>query len=402
MNIFYRIGSWISGLSRTPGKQYSNPGNFEDLPTAVTFDSAMQLSAVWACVKLIAETVSSLPITVYKKTETGRKIAVNHPLSILFSGKVNRYQTRIEFFETVMLNLVVHGNAYCQIQRLGDRIIGLLPLMSSQMEVTLLKDGSLAYEYSHDGGIQVFSEKSIWHLKLMGNGVIGMSPLEHQKLTLGIAQSAEKQTGRIYKNGGKPSGVLSVDKFLSKEQRDMLREKYETLTDGDSTRFMVLEGGLKFDAVSLTPQDIELLSSRKFQISEIARWYGVPSVMINDTSGGTVWGSGIEQIVSGFYKVTLRPIIEKVEVSMLDNLMDRNEASKHEIEMDFNALTRSDMKTRYESYRVGIHGGFITPNEVRREEGREDMPGGDTLLTQGANVSLLSVINKPETELLGA
>jgi HK97 family phage portal protein len=399
MNIFYRIGSWISGLSRTPGKQTGTPGDFgNDLPTAVTFDSAMQLSAVWACVKLIAETVASLPITVYKKTDTGRKIAVNHPLSVLFSGKVNRYQTRIEFFETVMLNLVVHGNAYCQIQRLGDRIIGLLPLMSSQMEVTLLKDGSLAYEYSHDGGIQVFSEKSIWHLKLMGNGVIGMSPLEHQKLTLGIAQSAEKQTGRIYKNGG----VLSVDKFLSPEQRDMLRQKYETLTDGDTTRFMVLEGGLKFDAVSLTPQDIELLSSRKFQISEIARWYGVPSVMINDTSGGTVWGSGIEQIVSGFYKVTLRPIIEKVEVSMLDNLMDRNEASKHEIEMDFNALTRSDMKTRYESYRVGIHGGFITPNEVRREEGREDMPGGDTLLTQGANVSLLSVINKPETELLGA
>jgi HK97 family phage portal protein len=397
MNIFYRVGSWMmGGLSRMMGIQYGSPSNYQETSASpVTFDSAMQLSAVWACVKLISETVASLPLTVYKTTETGRKIAVNHPLNELFSRKVNRYQTKIEFFETVLLNLIVHGNAYCQIQRAGDRIIGLLPLMSSQMEVTLEKNGSVMYEYTHDGGVQVFSDKTIWHLKLMGNGIIGMSPLAHQRNTLGIAQAAESQVGKIYKNGGKPSGVLSVDKFLSVEQRDLLRKKYESLTDGDSTRFMVLEGGLKFDAVSLTPQDIELLESRRFQISEIARWYGVPSVMINDTSGGTVWGSGIEQIVAGFYKVTLRPLMEKIEASILVNLMQPNESNRHEVEFDFNALTRSDLKTRYDSYRIGIYGGFLKPNEARRMEGMEDAEGGDVLVMQGANVPLTD-LDKPQ------
>ena len=395
MNIFYRIGSWIAGgLSRYSGLQSSSPASYsEPTSTPVTFDSAMQLSAVWACVKLISETVASLPLTIYKTTDSGRKIAKNHELTTLFSGKINRYQTRIEFFETVLLNLVVHGNSYCDIQRTGDRITSLLPLMSPQMEVILNKDGSVTYEYTYDGGVHVYSSRSIWHLKLMGNGIIGMSPLEHQKQTLGIATAAENQVSRIYRNGGKPSGVLSVDKFLTPEQREQLKSKYETLTDGGTTRFMVLEGGLKFDAVSLTPQDIELLESRKFQISEIARWYGVPSVMINDTTGGTVWGSGIEQIVSGFYKVTLRPLLEKIEHSILNNLMSASDSLKHEIEFDFNALTRSDLKTRYDSYRIGIYGGFLKPNEARRMEGMEDADGGDVLVMQGANVPLTSLDN---------
>jgi HK97 family phage portal protein len=391
MNIFYRIGAWIGGLTRYQGLQSGSPAGYNDtLATPVTFDSAMQLSAVWACVKLIAETVASLPLNIYKTTETGRKIAKNHELTTLFSGKVNRYQTRVEFFETVLLNLVVHGNAYCEIVRTGDRITSLLPLMSAQMEVNLLKGGAVAYEYTHDGGVQVYSEKSIWHLKLMGNGIVGMSPLEHQKQTLGIAQAAEGQTSRIYRNGGKPSGVLTIDKFLTPDQRDQLKSKYNTLTDGEATRFMVLEGGMKFDAVSLTPEDIELLDSRKFQVSEIARWYGVPSVMINDTNG-TMWGSGIEQIVEGFYKVTLRPLLEKIEQSVLDNLMSTTDAIKHEVEFDYDALLRTSLKTRYDSYRIGIYGGFLKPNEARRMEGMEDAEGGDVLMTQGANVRLTDV-----------
>jgi HK97 family phage portal protein len=157
---------------------------------------------------------------------------------------------------------------------------------------------------------------------------------------------------------------------------------------------LVLEGGLKFEAISLSPQDIELLASRQFQISEICRWYGVPSVMINDTSSTTVWGSGIEQIVSGFYKLTLRPLMEKVELSIITTLMGVGEVGKYEVEFDFNALTRSDLKTRYDSYRVGIYGGFLTPNEARRIEGLPDAEGGDVLVMQGANESLENILNR--------
>jgi HK97 family phage portal protein len=397
MNIFTRIGSWMQdGLRRLAGIQYGIPSSYaEESASTVTFDSAMQISAVWACVKLIAETISSLPLTIYKKTDTGRKEAVNHPLSIMFSGKVNRYQTKIEFFETVLLNLLTTGNAYCYIQRVGDRIVGLLPLMSADMETTLLLDGSLVYNHTTDTGMTVYAEKSIWHLKLMGNGVIGLSTLAYQRNTLGIAQAAESAVTKIYRNGAKPSGVLSMDKFLTKDQRELVRNNFYTLSAGQEDRLMVLEGGMKFEPVSLSPQDIELLSSRQFQISEICRWYGVPSVMINDTSGSTVWGSGIEQIVAGFYKLTLRPLMEKIEASILVNLMSPSELSKYEIEFDFNALTRSDLKTRFDSYRVGIYGGFLKPNEARRMEGMPDAEGGDSLYMQGANMKITDIENNP-------
>lgn len=396
MNIFTRIGSWMQdGLRRITGIQYGTPlGYSEPSAVPVTFDSAMQLSAVWACVKLIAETVSSLPLTVYKTDESGRKIAKNHPLQLLFAGKVNRYQTKVEFFETLLLNLLTAGNAYCVIQRSATgRIIGLLPLMSADMEVTLTADGSLIYQYDTGDGVNVYSEKSIWHLKLMGNGVIGLSPLAYQRNTLGIAQAAEKAVTKIYGNGGKPSGVLSMDKFLNAEQRELMRSKFYTLSNGNEDRLMVLEGGMKFDAISLSPQDIELLASRQFQISEICRWYGVPSVLVNDTSGSTTWGSGVEQLVSGFYKLNLRPLMEKIEASLLANLMEPSEYGRYEAEFDFNALTRSDLKTRFDSYRIGIYGGFLMPNEARKMEGLPAVEGGDELYMQGANVKLSDIEN---------
>jgi len=395
MNIFTRIGGWMrDGLRRLAGVQYGIPSGYsEQSASPVTFDSAMQLSAVWACIKIIAETIASLPLTVYKKNENGRIVAENHPLQILFSGKVNRYQTRIEFFETVLLNLLSSGNSYCLIQRMGDRIVGLLPLMSADMEVTLLRDGSVVYEYQNDSSVSVYSESSIWHLKLFGNGIIGLSPLAYQRNTLGIAQAAESAVNKIYRNGAKPSGVLTMDKFLNQEQRELVREKFYSLAAGSEDRLMVLEGGMKFDAISLSPQDIELLESRRFQISEICRWYGVPSVMVNDTTGSTVWGSGIEQIVSGFYKLTLRPIIEKIEASILANLMTPSEAKKYEVEFSFDALLRSDLKTRNEAHRIAIYAGWKTVNEVRLEEGLPAVDYGNALITQGANVSLEAVVN---------
>lgn len=390
MNFFQQLGSWVmGGLRRIAGIQYSSPNNYSaESASPVSFESAMQLSAVWACVKLLSETVASLPLTFYRVTAEGRRVAETHPLTLLFSSKVNRYQTKVEFFETVLLNLIVHGNAYVQIGRDGDRITSLLPLLTAQMETRLLDDGSVVHQYTHDGGVTVFSDRSIWHLKLMGNGVIGMSPLAYQRNTLGIAQAAESAVTKIYRNGAKPSGVLTMDKVLNPQQRAQVRESFATLTTSQDDRLMVLEGGMKFDAVSLSPQDIELLASRKFQISEICRWYGVPSVMVNDNNGTTVWGSGIEQIVAGFYKLTLRPILEKIEASILVNLLTPNERNRMEVEFSFDALLRSDQKSRFESYRVGISSGVMTPNEARAAEHLLPIDGGDQLLVQGAMVPI--------------
>ena len=383
---FYEFGSWVmGGLKRMLGIQYNFPSYAEESATPVTFDTAMQLSAVWACVKLLAETPASLPLHFYRKNANGRTLDEAHPLSVLFQNKVNRYQNRVEFWETVYLNLLTHGNAFCQIERRGNTIVSLMPLMSAQMETTLLSDGSISYQYENDQyGVTVFAEKSIWHLKLMGNGITGLSPLAYQRNTLGIAQAAEKATSNIYKNGAKPSGVLKLDKLLTKDQRTEVREAFATLTTGNNNRLMVLEKGTEFQPISLSPQDIELLQSRKFQISEICRWYGVPSVMVNDSNGTSVWGSGIEQIMQGFYKLTLRPLLEKVEASMMVNLLSDADRKTMEIEFDFNALLRSDLKTMFESYKSAVNGSLMSPNEARRELNLQPLEGGDKLFMQGA------------------
>lgn len=392
----------MGGLRRLRGLQQGGPTAYSQESAAeVTFDSAMQLSAVWACVKLLSETVASLPLSIYRRTDDGgRVLDTNHPLSILFSGKPNRYQTKVEFFETVLLNLVLHGNAYCGITRMGGRIVSLMPMMSAQVRVAILADGSVVYEYHKSDGVEVLASESVWHLKLMGNGVIGLSPLDYQRNTLGIAQAAENAVTKIYRNGAKPSGVLSMDRVLTPKQREEIRANFSSLTTGSDDRLMVLEGGVKFDAISLSPQDIELLSSRKFQLNEICRWYGVPSVMVNDTSGSTVWGSGIGQIVEGFYKLTMRPILEKIEASIDANLMGPREVGTRFSEFDFDALLRTDFKTRLESYRIGVQGSIFTPNECRKEEGLPPVQGGDQLYIQGATVPLtMAGQNQQRTEV---
>ena len=400
MAFWQNLFSWFGGSTqRNEGIQLTGPGTYEEAAAVtVTEDTAMQISAVWACVKLLAETVSSLPVAVYKKTATGRERDDEFWMSRLMARKPNRYQTRVEFFETIMLNLTLHGNAYVKIGRVGREIRSLLPLMSGQVTPALLDDGSVVYEYLSDGGVEVYSSDSIWHIKLYGNGIIGKSPIAFGRNMIGIAQAAEKATTKVYSNGGKRSGVLSLDRLLTPEQRDAVRANFSTLTTGTSERLLVLENGMKFDPISMSPQDIELLSSRKFQIEEICRWFGVPSVLVNDTSGSTSWGSGIEQLVSGFYKLNLRPYLERIENSVSCNLFSESESKTHEFEFDFEGLLRSDFKSRLEAYRTAVAGTIMTPNEVRKIEGLPVVAGGDMLLSQVnmAPIDQLGVQNQPQ------
>jgi HK97 family phage portal protein len=376
--------SWLGGSTfRNAGTQIAGPLSYST-PAAVTVteDTAMQVSAVWACTRLLSETVASLPVNVYRKTPTGRELANDHWFARLMAGKVNRYQTRVEFFESMMLNLVLHGNCYALKGMAGGNIMSLMPLMSGQVEVRLLPDGSVTYVYTDGADIKVYSSESIWHVKLYGNGVQGKSPLGYARNIVGVAQAAEQAVSSIYKNGGKPSGVLSMDRLLTPEQRDIVRQNFSTLTTGTDDRLLVLENGMEFSQVSLSPQDIELLASRRFQMEEIARWFGVPSVLINDTAASSAWGSGIEQLVSGFYKLNLRPYLERFEASVQVNIFSEEDAKNYEFEFDFEGLLRSDMKTRLEAYRTAVAGTILTPNEVRRMEGWEAVEGGDSLLSQ--------------------
>lgn len=396
MKFWQSMWSWLggSGTERNTGDQTSGPlGYGSNSAAVVTEQSAMQLSAVWACVRLLAETVASLPVTVYKKVPNGREVDTSHWLNQLMARKINRYQTRVEFFETLMLNLVLHGNCYAKVTRVGGQIRSILPLMSSQIEVKLMADGSVVYLYGADGNIDALSSDSVWHVKLYGNGVIGMSPLAYARDIFGLSQAAEGSVTRIYSNGAKPSGVLSFDRLLTPDQRKEVRQSFSNLTTGTDERLLVLEMGAKFDAVSMSPQDVELLSSRKHQINEICRWFGVPAIMVNQNEGTTTLGSSAAEIIATFYKITLRPYLERFEASVSANLFTAEEANQYEFEFDFEGLLRSDLKSRLEGYRTAIQGTILTPNECRKIEGWPRVEGGDTLLAQ-VNMSPLDQLGQ--------
>lgn len=393
MAFWRNVRSLLSGSGwRVPGTQQSGNASYSsDAELAVTHDTALCISAVYACVKLIAESVASLDLCFYyvDRATGNRKEADDHPLYQIFGGKVNRYQTRQEFFETLTYQLVMFGNAYAAIQKNAQgKIIALLPLMTQQMEVALLDDGSVVYKYNDGKNMRVFAQDSIWHNKGFGNGITGIVPLECARNSIGIAQGAEKTVGKIYKNGGKPSGILMLDKVLTKEQRDAIKASFSELAEGNNDRLFVLEAGMKYEQVSLSPQDIELLASRRFQIEDIARFFGVPSVLINDTSTSTAWGSGIQQIVQGFYKLGLRPYLRRYEASILAWLLSPADRIKMDVEFKFNDLLRPDQFERLKGYKEAILGGEMTPNEARAEEGWAPKPGGDNLYMQQQMIAL--------------
>lgn len=406
MAFWKNMWGFVSGSSgRQKGVQSPIPPYPFSSPVAVTLDSALQLSSVWACVRLIAECVGSLDICVYKiDPSTGERVEDDeHYLSKLFSGKVNRWQTRQEFMETMTYQLVLMGNCYAMKQKDSKgNLIGLIPLMSQQMQVDLLDDGTVIYSYNEGTNVKVFSAESIWHNKLFGNGVIGLSPLAFARNSIGIGQAAEGSVTKIYKNGGKPSGVLTIDKILTEAQRKQIKESFSELSEGNSDRLFVLEADMKYTQVSLSPLDIELLASRRFQIEDIARFFGVPSVLINDTSAGTTWGSGIQQIVQGFYKLNLRPYLERYESSMEVNLLTPAERASYEIEFDFDDLLQPEQSERIKSYKEAVTGGIMTPNEARLEEGWKPKTGGDSLLVQQQMWPLEKITDPKRVESGGA
>lgn len=389
MAFWKRIGIWLSGAAnRQDGVQSGYPNYSDSAAVAVTTDSAMQLSAVWACARLISETVASLPINVYRVKDGVRVLDNEHHLAKLLNGKVNAWQTRQEFFETMTYQLCLLGNSYAVKQRnKSGAITSLIPLMTEQMETSLIK-GAVVHKYVEGSNVNVYSPDTVWQVKLFGNGIIGLSPLAFARNSIGIGQAAESAVTKIYQNGGKPSGLLTIDKVIGKEQREAVKQSFGEMASGNQSRLFVLEAGMQYQPVSLSPQDIELLASRRFQIEDVCRFFGVNPILINDMSSSTAWGSGIQQIVQGFYKLCLRPYLERYEASMKAWLLTPEERLEYDIEFDFNALLRPDQYERIKMYKEGVQGGVMTPNEGRIQEGWQPLEGGDKLLVQRQMVAL--------------
>lgn len=386
--------------SRSTGPEGYKKGKLTDFPkstsriaSTATFDRAMTLSAVFACHKILAETVASLPLEMFLfDRNRQRSQEFDHQLARLFRNKPNDDQTCVEFKETLMLNLI-NGNAYVRKYYYHKELNQLVVINNASVEPKLNDQGKKEYHVKYfDGKKEILTDKEIWHLKLFGSGLVGMSPLAYGARSIGIGLAADDKVGRIMENGAKPSGALSTEKTLKKEQRDSLRQEMTDMVQGEDWFLPVLEGGLKFEQISLTPEDIELLSTRRFTVEEVCRFYGVPSVLINDTSGSTIWGSGIEQLVESFYRFGLRPYFERIEESARLNLLDRADWDLYEFEFKLKDLLRASFATRTTNNRVRIESAQATINEVRKEEGYGPVDGGDNLMMAANLITLDRVV----------
>jgi HK97 family phage portal protein len=349
----------------------------------------MQVSAFWASARLLTEAIAAMPLKCYRTDGEIRVETDRYQLYRLLNQNPNRYQTRTEFFESLMLNLVTCGNAYNLIQKSGNRIVGLLPMPATQVEPWLMQDGSIVYKFTDaNGDIHAYSEDQVWHVKLFGNGIVGLSPLRYGAKSLETAMVQDRRNAELSKNGGKVSGYVKVKEgiTLKKEQRDGIRAELQAMVKGEADFLPVLEMGAEFVPTSLSPSDTKLLESRRFSIEDIARFMGVPSVLINDTAGSTVWGSGISQLIDGFYKLNLRPYLERIESSIKRHLMPSGDFSTVDIEFDFDSLLRADLATRLDTNSKAINSGQLSPNEARAEEGRAPMEGGDQIFVNSTLV----------------
>ncbi|MDE0844284.1 MAG: phage portal protein [Psychrobacter pacificensis] len=387
MAIMQTVASWFGYAPRDPVSGNQNATHtVTKTAKPVTFDSAMTVTAVFASIRLLAETIASMPIEMYVKDKNGLLDSkANHDIIKLLRYKPNKRQNRIEFMEQLMLNLVSDGNAYTRITRVGDknsRIISLDIINSSNMTV-ILKDDVLTYRHQVTSAFsRDFKESDIWHVKLFGNGIKGLSPLQHTAKAVAVADASDDKVTSLMRNGAKPTGAIMTKGNPNEEQRNTLRKELGGLVSGDETFMPVLPLDMKFEAISLTPSDIELLATRRFSLEEIARMFGVPSILINDSTQSTNWGSGIASIIEAFHKFNLRPYLERLELSMLTSLVPRKDWDKYQFEIDADAILRSSRKERVEMYNTEISTGQRTPNEIRRAEGWKEKEGGDELYMQ--------------------
>ena len=395
--------SIFSGLFRSRDKPKNRVGggwNFLFGGTtsgkAVNERTAMQTSAVYACVRILAESVAGLPLHVYERTANGSKSTKpSHPLYRLLHDEPNREMTSFVFRETLMSHLLLWGNAYAQIIRDGRGFpIALYPLLPDRMAVDRNESGELVYTYQSDKGQVKLRRENVLHIPGLGfDGLIGYSPIAMAKNAVGLALATEDYGAAFFANGANPGGVLEHPGVIKPEQADRLRESWQSQFGGaNAHKVAVLEEGLKFHQMSIPPEQAQFLETRKFQINEIARIFRVPPHMVGDLEKSSF--SNIEQQSLEFVKYTLDPWVVRWEQSLQQVLILPSEKATIFIKFNLDGLLRGDYQSRMQGYSTGIQNGFMSVNDVR---GLEDMnlltaeEGGDLHFVNGNMVKLADV-----------
>ncbi|BEO71838.1 portal protein [Serratia marcescens] len=349
----------------------------------VTADKAMQLSAVWACIRLLSESVSTLPMKVYRREADGsRKLAQDHPAYQVLCRRPNLEMTPSRFMLMVVASICLRGNAFIEKKMIGRKLVALNPLLPQNMVVKRLDTGQLQYTYTEDGKKRVIPVDRMMHIRGFGlDGVCGMMPLSSGRDVFGAAMAVDESAAKIFENGLQTSGYISSKVALNKEQRERLRTYLAAFAGSKNAgKMMVLEGDLSYQNVTMNPEDAQMLESRAFSIEEICRWFRVPPFMVGHVTKQSSWASSVEGMNLIFLTNTLRPLLVNIEQEISRCLLDSDE--DYFAEFSVEGLLRADSVGRAAYYTTALQNGWMSRNDVRRLENLPPIPGGEIYTVQ--------------------
>lgn len=348
---------------------------------SVDIDNAMRASAVQACVRVLSETIASLPLFVYERTQDGgKKVASNHYLYKLLHDSPNPYQTAFEFIEMLMGHTLMRGNfyGYKEITK-GQEILKIIPLNTTRMKPEL-NNGEIFYSYTDEKGTSYkWPQSLIWHVKDSSHdGITGLSRIAQSREAIGLALAAEEHGSRYFGNGAQPGGILSVPGKLTEDARKRLKESWNDAHTGGANAFKVavLEGGLDWKQVGLSNEDSQFLQVRQFQVEEIARIFRVPAILIGYSDKASTYASA-EQFMLSFVVHTIRPWLVRIEKSINKYLLSETDQKKYFAEFQIAGLLRGDTLSRYQAYQIARQNKWMNANEIRALENMNPIEGGD-------------------------
>lgn len=353
--------------------------------------TAMQTTAVYACVRVLAEAIASLPLHTYQYTDKGKEKALDHNLYYLLHSEPNPEMTSFVFRETLMGHLLLWGNAYAQIIRDGrGKVVALYPLLPDKMTVDRTERGELFYLYNKEGINYSLRSDEVLHIPGLGfDGLVGYSPIAMAKNAIGMAIATEEYGAKFFANGANPGGVLEHPGVVKDPSK--IRESWNAVYQGSGNahRIAVLEEGMKFQSIGIPPEQAQFLETRKFQLNEIARIFRVPPHMVGDLERSSF--SNIEQQSLEFVMYTLDPWVIRWEQAIQRALFSAAEKKAYFVKFNVNGLLRGDYQSRMQGYAVGRQNGWLSADDIRELEDMNKLPegsGGSTYLVNGNMVDI--------------
>lgn len=385
----------LSILGWHPDYVSSNIAASSDAGITVTDDRMLTLSAVWACTRLISETIATLPLSMYERTSAGKRIATQHPLHFIIHDQPNPDSTASVHWEATVAAMMLRGNARAEKLMVGERVVGLMFLDPCRLSISCLSGGRKEYRYTEkDGRQRVIPESRIFNIPGFSlDGKDGVSVIRYAANVFGSALAADRAANSTFAKGLQPTTVWKFPQVLRKEQRDDARTAIETISGAvNAGKPAILEAGMDVETIGINPDEAQLLESRAFSVEEVCRWFRVPPFMVGHSEKSTSWGTGIEQQMIGFLTFTLAPWLKRIEQAINKDLLTPKDRQRYYAKFNVEGLLRADSAGRAQFYTAMINNGAMTRDQSRELEDWEPMGGNAAVLTVQSQIVPLDSI----------